>query len=104
MGRLHSLGMIRDRQQHATLVRSNASRSQLVATARDIIYEKNYGVDSVAVESLLKPHSWVPSSVSMTISCDLAFTNVTLERVFGLSWSIRVQRVCCARCRSSARI
>lgn len=46
---------------------------------------ENYGVDSVAVESLLKPHSWVPTSMSMTISCDLAFTNVTLERVFGLS-------------------
>ncbi|KAG2346750.1 hypothetical protein BDR05DRAFT_974360 [Suillus weaverae] len=62
MGQLQSLGMICDRQQHVTLVWSDASRSQLVATARDIIYEKNYGMDSIAVESLLKPHSWVPSS------------------------------------------
>ncbi|KAG2346000.1 hypothetical protein BDR05DRAFT_974834 [Suillus weaverae] len=68
MGRLQSLGMICDRQQCATVVRSDASRSQLVVTARDIIYKKNYGVNSVAVESLLKPHSWVPSS-NMFLDC-----------------------------------
>ncbi|KAG1777570.1 hypothetical protein EV702DRAFT_1197182 [Suillus placidus] len=43
-------------------MRSNALRSPLVTTARDLIYNKNYGVDSTQVESLLKPDSWVPSS------------------------------------------
>lgn len=66
--RLHNLGMSRDRQQRSTLARSDASRSQLVATARNLIYEKNYGVGSAAVESLLKPNSWVPTSVSVTVS------------------------------------
>ena len=64
MERLHNLGMSRDRQQRTTLARSDASRSQLVSTARSFIYEKNYGTDSTAVESLLKPNSWVPTSVS----------------------------------------
>jgi hypothetical protein len=68
MGQLHNLGMSRDRQQRTTLARSDASRSKLVATARNIIYNKNYGVDSTAVETHLKPHSWVPTSVSLSIS------------------------------------
>lgn len=65
--RLHNLGMSRDRQQRSTMARSHASRSHLVATARKFIYEKNYGIDSAAVESLLKPESWVPNSVSIIV-------------------------------------
>ncbi|KAG2345692.1 hypothetical protein BDR05DRAFT_974997 [Suillus weaverae] len=60
--RLHHLGMNHDRQQRKTLARADTSRSQLVATARSLIYEKNFGVDSAAVESILKPESWVPTS------------------------------------------
>jgi hypothetical protein len=63
--RLQNLVMSRDRQQHSTLARSNASRDQSVAAARSLVYERNYGVDSTAIESLLKPESWVPNSVSM---------------------------------------
>jgi hypothetical protein len=33
-----------------------------------LIYEKNYGVDSTAVKALLKPDSWVPNLVSIIIS------------------------------------
>ncbi|KAG1748520.1 hypothetical protein EDD22DRAFT_958151 [Suillus occidentalis] len=62
MGQLHNLGMQHDRQQRTTLACSNASRSKLVATVCDIIYKKNHGVDSTAVETLLKPNSWVPTS------------------------------------------
>ncbi|KAG2737094.1 hypothetical protein P692DRAFT_20762571, partial [Suillus brevipes Sb2] len=32
-----------------------------VATARDHIYKNNLGVDSAAVELILKPNSWVPN-------------------------------------------
>ena len=102
-GRLHNLGMVRDRQQHTTLVRSDASRSQLVATAHSFIYEKNYGVDSTAVESLLKPDSWVPTSVSVTI-ISLYFTDPSLERIGRLPWSIWIQRICCACRRSSLQV
>ncbi|KAG2055217.1 hypothetical protein BDR06DRAFT_982075 [Suillus hirtellus] len=65
MGQLHNLGMPRDRQQHATLVRSDSSRSHLVSTACNLIYEKNHGVDSTAVEALLKPDSWNTFSDSL---------------------------------------
>ncbi|KIK34655.1 hypothetical protein CY34DRAFT_97579 [Suillus luteus UH-Slu-Lm8-n1] len=60
--RLHHLGMVRDRQQRATLACSDTSRSPLVATARSLIYEKHYGIDSMAVETILKADSWVPTS------------------------------------------
>jgi hypothetical protein len=66
--RLQNLGMSRDRQQRSTLARSNASRDQSVATARSLVYEGNYGVDSTAIELLLKPESWVPNSVSIISS------------------------------------
>lgn len=66
--RLQNLGMSRDRQQRSTLARSNASRDQSVATARSLVYERNYGVDSTAIELLLKPESWVPNSVSIISS------------------------------------
>jgi hypothetical protein len=67
--RLHSLGMARDRQQRTTLLRSDEARDQLVVTARSIIYDQNRGVDSIAVENLLKPCSWVPTCVSNFITC-----------------------------------
>lgn len=68
MNMLHHLGTSDDRQQRTTLARSDTSRSQLVATARDIIYTNNLGVDSAAVESILKSHSWVPNNVGMPIN------------------------------------
>jgi hypothetical protein len=71
---IHNLGTSNDRQQRTTLVRSDVSRSPLVATARNFIYQQNYGVDSTRVESLLKPDSWVPSSVSMSMSIFTAST------------------------------
>ncbi|KAG2062392.1 hypothetical protein BDR06DRAFT_868502 [Suillus hirtellus] len=60
--RLHHLGMAHDRQQHMTLAHFDTSRSPLVATACSLIYEKHYGVDSTAVETILKPYLWVPTS------------------------------------------
>ncbi|KAG1857827.1 hypothetical protein F4604DRAFT_1931350 [Suillus subluteus] len=68
IARLRNLGMSRDRQQHSTLARSNASRNQPVATARSLVYEQNYGVDSTAVELLLKPESWVLNSNALSDS------------------------------------
>lgn len=58
-----------DRKQCATLAHSDASRSKLVATACSFIYNMNCGVDSTAIESLLKPHSWVPTSMSIIVNC-----------------------------------
>ncbi|KAG2049274.1 hypothetical protein BDR06DRAFT_991207, partial [Suillus hirtellus] len=62
MNMLHCLGTSCNRQQRATLAHSNTLRSQLVATARDLIYKNNLGVDSTAVESILKSNLWVPNN------------------------------------------
>jgi hypothetical protein len=58
------MGMVRDMRQRVTLARvdDDANRHR-VETARDIIYKKNYAVDSTAVEAILKEESLVPSSV-----------------------------------------
>jgi predicted transcriptional regulator len=39
-----------------------------VKLARDIIYNRNYIVNSKAVEAILKPQSWVPTTVSVTLA------------------------------------
>ncbi|KAH7902978.1 hypothetical protein BJ138DRAFT_236039, partial [Hygrophoropsis aurantiaca] len=59
---VRDLGRPSDRQQRMTLERSDCSRQRLVSIARTLIYDQNYGVDSAAVENLLKGHSWVPNS------------------------------------------
>lgn len=56
--------MTRDRQQRSTLARvDNEDRKFKIAAARRLIYEKNYAVDSRALEKLLKDESLVPTSV-----------------------------------------
>ena len=69
LARVHNLGMARDVSQRTTLMRiDNARRRNNVATARQLIYEKNYLVNSAAVEDLLKPESLVPTSVCSGLS------------------------------------
>ncbi|KAG2072207.1 hypothetical protein BDR04DRAFT_1127720 [Suillus decipiens] len=67
MKRFHCLGTSSNRQQCVTLACSNTSRSQLVATAQDLIYKSNLGVDSVAVE-LLKSNLWFIVLPSLTFN------------------------------------
>jgi hypothetical protein len=51
--------------QRTTTARiDNDSRQGKVFAARRLIYEKQYNVDSAAVETLLKERSWVPTAVS----------------------------------------
>lgn len=65
MSRFQNLGMSRDMQQRETLSRvDDEAKKSKVATARTIIYEKNYAVDSAPVEVLLKEQSLVPTAVS----------------------------------------
>jgi hypothetical protein len=57
--------MVRDMQQRETLRRTDdETKKSLVATAREIIYKKNYAVDYDGVDTLLKEQSLVPSTVS----------------------------------------
>lgn len=63
--RIPNMGMSRDRQQRATMERDDERRRVMVSSARKLIYEDNYAVSSAPVERLLKPQSWVPTSVSL---------------------------------------
>jgi hypothetical protein len=59
------MGMPRDMEQRETLARvDNEDRRRKVDIARQIIYEKNYAVNTENVETLLQPQSLVPTVVS----------------------------------------
>ena len=64
LSRVHNLGMARDIAQRTTLARiDDNSRCGKVVAARRLIYEKQYQVNSAAVEVLLKDQSLVPTTV-----------------------------------------
>lgn len=59
------VGTARDVSRHMTLARvDNTARMSEVHTARRFIYEQNYGIDSKAVETVLKSQSLMPMVVS----------------------------------------
>jgi hypothetical protein len=63
------MGMPLDMKQRETLARvDDEDRRQKIDTARKIIYNKNYAVDTENVEILLQPQSLVPTSVSPQIN------------------------------------
>lgn len=65
MESMNQIGTKRDTKQRETLARvDNPSRRAKVGSARHLIYESNFAVDSAAVERLLKPDSLVPTEVS----------------------------------------
>lgn len=65
MSRLQNLGMKLDMRQWVSLARvDDDDRKHGTQLARRLIYEKNYAVNSEAVERILKPQSLVPTSVS----------------------------------------
>jgi hypothetical protein len=62
--RVQNLGMTLDMKQRQTLARvDDESRTRLIERAREIIYRKNYAVDTDAVEAILKEQSLVPTLV-----------------------------------------
>lgn len=66
MDRVHNMGMPRDMTQRKSLMRiDNVQRRSRVEAAREAIYVKNFGIDSVVVENLLKEDSLVPAAVSI---------------------------------------
>ena len=84
------MGMRRDMMQHQTVARvDDVNRRNRVAAAREIIYEKNYAVDSTAVETLLKKDSLVPTAVcihSTHLCVSLAIVFVCFRTHFQLNW------------------
>lgn len=72
-------------KQRQTLARvDDESRRSLVSKARDIIYRKNYAVDTDAVEKILKSQSLVPTLVSWVHCQQIATeTFLSLECIYG---------------------
>jgi hypothetical protein len=67
--RVANMGKPRDMMQRKTLARvDNMTRRNRVASARECIYERNYAVDSAAVQNLLKEDSLVPTAVCIFFS------------------------------------
>jgi hypothetical protein len=65
MTRVQDMGTKRDMRQRKTLARvDDQARRRKIESARNIIYKKNYAVDSNPVEALLKDQSLVPTFVS----------------------------------------
>lgn len=66
---MHNVGMAQDRTRRVSLARvdNNERRSKVIA-ARRLIYSSNYAVDSAAIQHLLKPKSWTPTTVRMYLS------------------------------------
>ena len=61
---IKNLGLPKDRQQRVQFLRvDNLQRRNKISSARRIIYEENYHVNSTAVERILKEESLVPTSV-----------------------------------------
>ena len=58
------VGTKQDRKKREALVRvDNLSRRAKVESARQLIYEQNWAVDSKPVQRLLQPESLVPTEV-----------------------------------------
>lgn len=68
MSRVDRMGTVRDMKERQALARTydNQWRGKVDA-ARETIYQKNYAVDSDAVEKVLKDQSLVPTTVSVDI-------------------------------------
>jgi hypothetical protein len=64
LNRVHNMGMARDMQQRETMARvDDMRRRNLIDAARRVIYEKNFRVNSTAVENMLQDTSLVPTAV-----------------------------------------
>jgi hypothetical protein len=64
MERFQNLGRKLDLKQRISLARiDNNCRKQKITSARDIIYEKRYAVNSESVDNILKDESWAPNAV-----------------------------------------
>ncbi|KAG2063716.1 hypothetical protein BDR04DRAFT_1131029 [Suillus decipiens] len=60
--KIQNMGRPQDKQQCETLACNDERRGVMVSTTCSLIYEQNFAVGSTAVERILKPQSWVPTS------------------------------------------
>src|ERR1700679_3384954 len=99
------MGKHRDMMQRRTLARiDNVKRRNLVKAAREKIYEKNYVVDSKAVERLLQEESLVPTAVCLPFPHGNLQGLRSAECIFNQACTTWFQHVRHACCRSNARV
>lgn len=80
---IRNLGTANDRRLRETLLRSdNAKRRSEISSARRIIYEENYMVNSAAVEKILKRESLVPNLVISLSALKKGNINIYLKECF----------------------
>ena len=80
---IRNLGLPKDRQQRIQLSRVDTlQRRNKVSSARRIIYEENYRINSAAVERILKEESLVPTSVRIPPSPVHRHSDYQQERFF----------------------
>ena len=76
------MGMTRDMAQRTSLARvDDLKRHGIVKAARRIIYEKNYMINTEAVEHLLQEDSLVPASVGCQFGYEIFVTPIVSECV-----------------------
>jgi hypothetical protein len=64
MSRVPQLGTVEDREQHSSLAREDDhTYRQKISDARDLIYVKNYAVNTTQIEDKLKDDSLTPNAV-----------------------------------------
>jgi len=81
--RVHNLGMKLDMVHRTSLARvDDDAMRRKVKTAREIIYEKNYAINSEAVENLLKAESMVPTIVSLGKNLNLPTDDPVTKNAF----------------------
>jgi len=102
--RVNNMGKQRDIRQRETLARlDDVDHRHRVSVARDLIYEKNYAVDSAAVKRLLGKDSLVPTAVRI---CPLSVITISIifsECFFSQARNTRFVQVPYACSRSYAR-
>ena len=87
---IRNLGTTNDRRLRETLLRSdNPKRRSEISSARCIIYEENYMVNSAAVEKILKQESLVPNLVISPSAPKTGNINLCLKECFfgKIAWS-----------------
>jgi hypothetical protein len=86
--RVHNMGKRRDIAQRETLVRvDDVDHRHRVTVARDLIYQKNYAVDSAAVKRILHKDSTVPTAVCICPLSAMAAALIFFSRThFLASW------------------
>jgi hypothetical protein len=95
-----------DMKQRKTLARvDNDARRTKIEIAREVIYKRNYAVDSKTLDPILKPQSLVPTSVSFGRVCVLMLGLISvIECIFKearTTWFRPLPHACC---RSHARV